>query len=240
MEWHKWAALTFGSLFIALATNAYAVTIHDVYVMGQAVPGAPVSGPNCVEFSIGTVDGTDYGDLIIQGRDGINPATIRAIENNATCYGTTVNATRDRLFGLVNARIIPKATGVNIDLVIEYRADFGPTPNGSVVFGGSMKGIFRKNNVGVTCTGNSPPNGPCKVIYHTGVVSFVTGSESPLPEISTTNPLSGNFNVTIPASTAVNVGTLGRGFHAIVTTKLPTIDHTLEITSADIVLQAHP
>jgi len=239
MEWYKWAALVFCSLFMTMGADAYAVTIHDVYVLGTAVPGAPVSGPNCVEFSIGTTDGTDYGNVIIQGADGLNPASVRAIENNANCFGMTVNATRDRLF-LVNARIIPKAGGVNVDLTIEYRGDFGPNPNGSVLFGGYMKGKFIKNNVGVTCSGNAPPNGPCKVVYETGVVSQVNGIEYPLPAITTTNPFGGSFNVAIPASSAINVSSLDRGLHAIITTKLPSTNHRLEIKSVEFVVQAPP
>lgn len=236
MERHKWAAQAFGSLFVALAANANAATIHDVYVLGVAVQGTPVGqGTTCVELSIGTTGGTDYGNLIIQGAVGDKPATIRAIENNASCFGMTVDAIRDRLL-LVNTRIIPKSGGVNIDLTIEYRGDFGPNPNGSVVFGGYMKGKFIKNNVGVTCTGNTPPNGPCKSVYDTGVVSPVGGPEYPLPEISTTNPLGGSFNVNIPASSAINVGSLNRGLHAIVTTKLPTINHSLEIKAEDVIL----
>ncbi len=239
MELHKWAALVFSSLFLTIGMDAYAVTIHDVYVDGTTVPGAPVSGPNCVEFSIGTKDGTDYDNLIIQGADGLNPARVRAIENNASCFGMTVNTTRDRLL-LVNTRIIPKASGVNVDLTIEYRGTFGPSPNGSVVFGGYMKGKFLKNNLGQTCTGSTPPNGPCKVIYETGVVSQVNGNEYPLPAISTNNPFGGSFNVTIPASAAINVGSIDRGLHAFITTKLPSTSHRLEIKSVEFVVQGPP
>jgi len=237
MEWHKWAALVFSSLFISMGTDAHAVTIDDVFVDGQAVPGTPVSGANCVEFSIGTTGGTDYGKMVIQGSNGTSAAKILAIEQGATCFGKPVHATRDRLF-LVNTRITPKTTGVNVDLNIEYSADFGPTPNGAVVFGGFIKGTIFKNNTPQTCVG-APPNGPCQIVYKTLVFSQVDSLEHALPVVSKTNPLGGLFNLVIPANPAINVGTLNRTSHVVVTTKLPSTAHRTEIDSTS-VMQGPP
>ena len=229
MECHKWAVGIFVLMSISMVAEAHAVTISDVYVDGQAVGGAPVSGANCIDFTIGTADGTDYTNTTIQGADGMNPARILAIENNYSCYGLASSA-RDRLI-LVNTRIIPRTANTN--LTLEYRGLFGPSPNGSVVFGGSMRGKFFLNNVAVSCTGSTPPNGPCKVIYDTGIFSLVDGTEHGLPEITTLNPFGGSFNVVIPNSTAINVGTQNRTHHAQITTILPTLNHRLEIKGTD-------
>jgi hypothetical protein len=227
MRKYRLTANVFGLLFFGLFANVHAatVTIHDVLVMGQAVPGS-ASGNNCAEFTIGTAGGTNYGNLVIQGADGINPAKIQAVENGANCYGITVNQTRDQLV-LANTRVTPTSTGVNVNLTIEYRADFGPVPDGTASFGGSMKGVFRNGNVAVTC-GAAPPNGPCQVTYSAAVVS--QGNQTNLQPISSTNPFNGLFNVTIPL-TNINVGTgLNRTFRDTVTIKLPSTNHRLEVT----------
>ena len=58
MEGHRWAPLAIGSLVFALAANANAATIHDVYVMGTAVQGTPVGqGTACVEQLSGSWPG---------------------------------------------------------------------------------------------------------------------------------------------------------------------------------------
>ena len=244
MEWYKWAVLVFAWLFITVGADVYAqtVTIHDVFVMGTAVQGQPVSSTNgCASLIIGSAagTGTDYGKLKIKGANGTDPARIVAVENGiSNCFGMAVNSTRDRLL-LMNTLITPNTTGVNVDLTLEYRGDFDHTPDGLVVFGGNMTGTFRRNGAAVTCAGSTPPNGPCKVVYDTGVFSQVDSLEHALPEISNTNPFGGSFNVPIPVNPAIDVGSSRRDLHAIITTKLPSTNHTLDIRGNFVIFRRH-
>src|SRR2546425_1778294 len=183
MKWHVTLAVMLGLLLVCLAQNADAVTIHDVVIGTTPPPGQPATdtdGPGCAQLQIGTTGGTDYGTFKIVSVDGINPAYIQAIENGASCYGQAPDSVRDRLL-LVNADIIVNQSGADQALRLDYYPDFASSPDGNVVFSGSMKGYFQKSGVNVSCGLITPPV-TCKVLYDLAIYSPVNTLWNLLPQ----------------------------------------------------------